>query len=708
MSIEDFFSTRENDDNQTIRDFEFVNNDESNADVLAEFCMNRMKVKIESKAYNPYYMKKMNVLTNLYTTTNNKQYVIGMTYLLMEMDGNEVKIDKYLDKLLKFYDKNTTDFDKINFNSKDVSILIYGKPQSGKSTHSERIAHIHQLLGHQVIYITRNLRTDVVKTCNTFSRISKSDDKEFRSSNPGIDTKPIKVIGYKSGCNKGKLLAEMKQYIKPVIVGQYHNSHLNTICGLIKELNKTNPKTRVCIMVDEADFNSYNPNVTTTAFNDLCSLTNHKYEITATPKDVLYGNKKLENGNIIRVTPTSTYHDLTSVKLFGLPSTLNTKKKGTIYNTVEDMHKVDPLINYTYETLGKKHAFEEGDHGLNHPIVILHKDCQLKDTHTTFCNYIASSEGTSMWTVIKEDGDGIVMNTSRIDTDIVITDNTIHSNYIECGFYEYDFSKSDVTIPEILQYLKDNGGVEIFSHIVIKSGRQASRGNSYVSTDGEWHLSHMFYRMPKKPSVADAIQSISRILHDRPDNIPLEVITEEITLKEIRIAYAQTDEEISRMINHDETTTTATFMENMEVSKTKLPKHLKLMNGKANEGYRPNVIDGQDGGSLLKNFSNEVKVEKGEIEEDGDDISDKYKFGNMIHPPGVGTQRRIVYDQIINYLKSKKHRWIPLVEIREFLRINTKIQQIGLQDTGYADFGNTGLIWRQPRGVNTSIDYCLN
>ncbi len=49
---------------------------------------------------------------------------------------------------------------------------------------------------------------------------------------------------------------------------------------------------------------------------------------------------------------------------------------------------------------------------------------------------------------------------------------------------EFVFRK--VGVQRVLQFLKDNGGAEIFSHIVIIAEKTAGRGINFVSTDFEW------------------------------------------------------------------------------------------------------------------------------------------------------------------------------------------------------------------------------
>ena len=76
-----------------------------------------------------------------------------------------------------------------------------------------------------------------------------------------------------------------------------------------------------------------------------------------------------------------------------------------------------------------------------------------------------------------------------------------------------------IDTPSILQWFYDNGGSTRFPRIVIKTG-DGGRCQSYVSTNGNWHLTHQYYIPPKVLNAADAEQNL-RILHDRSDGVPL-------------------------------------------------------------------------------------------------------------------------------------------------------------------------------------------
>lgn len=64
------------------------------------------------------------------------------------------------------------------------------------------------------------------------------------------------------------------------------------------------------------------------------------------------------------------------------------------------------------------------------------------------------------------------------------------------------------SIQSVLQYLKDNGGVEKFPRIVIIAHNLVGRGINIVSLDFKWHLTHMFFRPSLTATIPSIIQSM--------------------------------------------------------------------------------------------------------------------------------------------------------------------------------------------------------
>jgi hypothetical protein len=195
------------------------------------------------------------------------------------------------------------------------------------------------------------------------------------------------------------------------------------------------------------------------------------------------------------------------------------------------------------------------------------------------------------------------------------------------GTGEFLFGKR-IIIPQLMQWFIDNGGAKKFSHIVIKSGDFSGRSRSYVSTDGNWHLTHQYYGGGS--SVPDMIQA-QRLVHDRPDSIPLIEYAPSKVINNIVKGDIMQDEQIERLID-------LRIKSNIEVlchvqldeeiwTKEKIP-NAALCCGNINKSFKikkKNRIEGNDGGweiqqykKFLTNIENIINVKNTESNDGGE------------------------------------------------------------------------------------------
>ena len=197
-----------------------------------------------------------------------------------------------------------------------------------------------------------------------------------------------------------------------------------------------------------------------------------------------------------------------------------------------------------------------------------------------------------------------VLKTKTIEIDKVkIKDTT--------GTGEFLFGKR-IIIPQLLQWFIDNGGAKKFSHIVIKSGDFSGRSRSYVSTDGNWHLTHQYYGGGS--NVPDMIQA-QRLLHDRPDSIPLIEYAPSKVIDNLVKGDMMQDEQIERLIDL-RLTGNVEVLTHIQVteevwSNEKIPK-TSLCCGNVNKGFKiqkGNRVEGDDGGWAVQKYNIETMVD---------------------------------------------------------------------------------------------------
>jgi hypothetical protein len=274
------------------------------------------------------------------------------------------------------------------------------------------------------------------------------------------------------------------------------------------------------------------------------------------------------------------------------------------------------------------------------------------------------------------------------------------------GTGEFLFGKR-VIIPQLFQWFIDNGGSKRFSHIVIKSGDFSGRSRSYVSTDGNWHLTHQYYG--GSSSVPDMIQA-QRILHDRPDSIPLIEYAPSKVIDNIVKGDMMQDEQIERLTDLSYKSKIEVFT-HVQVSeelwnKDKIPK-APLCCGDMNKSFKiqkSQRIMSDDGGwdvdrynDILKNIDRLVNLGLSES-----DTADGEESGNIIQKPTTGIKLS-QYISIVSLLKRTPNKWVPMATIRKLFSNTTKIH---LCDDKIYTYGKKGLIFRQREGVGRMIEMC--
>ena len=199
------------------------------------------------------------------------------------------------------------------------------------------------------------------------------------------------------------------------------------------------------------------------------------------------------------------------------------------------------------------------------------------------------------------------------------------------GFYSFN---SKIIIPQILQWLYDNGGVSMFPRIVIKSGHFSGRSRSYVSTNGIWHLTHQYYNGAK--TIPALIQEM-RLVHDRPDSIPLRCYAPKDVCQNIQRSAIMLDEQMDRLITQKSGVNVSSFVREGKWNKNKLPaKKIKLTVGKANSNFKLEKVDQDDGWNINSYKTTTIKEYEDEVivMEDGIFIivdMDKFEKNSKVH-----------------------------------------------------------------------------
>jgi hypothetical protein len=562
--------------------------------------------------------------------------------------------DEYTKTTHRWLNEKFPDFSKVNFD--DTTCLLTGKPQAGKSGFSFGVALMHLLLGKPVIFIVRNFTQDAEHMKAKLIRFAKEHTKQM---NKYAQKRIDRTIGVVDAVQMSLVkdpkedevfsvtgYEEIKEALKGknmnMVIALANGSQLKCINMVLDKLEEEGDNPKLVMLTDEADAVAYSEikepsplkhkSAEYVRLKERCMQT---YEISATVWDILRGNEDLTNTNIIYIRPPTSYKGIRDGVQF-----IELAHKIEKWTEDKSLFEEDPNMMQVYEELMETPIFNCKRYNLNieHPVIVMHKTRTLIKHHKTFYELFRTSNMyRNIWTVMMECDKGLYLYSN------VLKNKTIKIGKVRItdvkGTGEFLFGKR-IIIPQLMQWFIDNGGAKKFSHIVIKTGDFSGRSRSYVSTDGNWHLTHQYYGGGS--SVPDMIQA-QRLLHDRPDSIPLIEYAPSKVIDNIVKGDIMQDEQIERLID-------LRITGNVEVlchvqvaeeiwNKEKIPK-ASLCCGNVNKGFKiqkENRVEGEDGGwavkrynEILENIETMVNVMMTDSDDEGEENDVDNKLGKYI------------------------------------------------------------------------------
>jgi len=591
---------------------------------------------------------------------------------MLSQDNNKIsKSDQEISttSVIKSYNNTTyewlcsefPDFGSLDINA--YSTLIVGKPQAGKSEFAFGIALMAILQDKIPIMILRNFSKDAVQMQSKIKRFALRHAQFMNKMGFGSKI-ALKSIFANSIEMKGT---------KKLILTLYNGYQLNVVKKLTQDMD-------YILLVDEADAIGYSEikeederpkHHAPIEYQQLLKNTKQIYEISATVFDILYGNTTLTNNNIVVVRPPPTYKGIKDGIQF-----IPFKEKITRWTKDMCIHEADPNIHLVYEELSKVPIFLPQRYScpLDHPVIILHKANVFHYHHDMLLeNFIKGESLRDAWTVIIEDSRAIQLyNINLIGRKIRIMNETFEDTKNNGMFL---FTSKSIDIQCVLQWLIDNGGATKFHHILIKTGRQAGRSRSYVSSDGNWHLTHEYYSPSKSGrNAADLVQAV-RLCHNRPDSIPLTIFAPITVCEDLQKADTIQEEQLQRLRTLPNSISTSEHVKVDVWTDKKVPKY-RLCKQKVNKHFRLTKVKGNDGGWGIEFYESKIIRETNqEINKETSKylIIDQNKFkANSVVSRMIADVEKILIDQ------DKMNKDVEIVWVNNHLQKITQWQDKSL------------------------------
>ena len=384
----------------------------------------------------------------------------------------------------------------VNTIIKKDMIIVVADPQLGKAKFTICISIKSMLEERTPIIVVRPLKGDMNKAEIDYEGVSKHFDAYMNDHNITDKKFNITTIRGDKLSNIGDLdmfnKSINKEHLSIVIV-LGNESQLEKIYDVVKDKPSTYD-----LLIDEIDYVDYGSDSKTS--NMLALLKQNSYQtygITATPMDTLFSEEELTTANMIRLSKPHDYRGFVDfqVKLLEKdPDTVGLSVSMSYDEIIESDRNFEPFI----KQLSKQSADWSWDSKKYYPRICLIKISHLLDIQNELYDGIHRNYGHKFVTIVNN-GDGIRMNFSGMKT-IIIAGKTVNPDeYVE------------LAIPDVLQYLFDNGCVKKFPRIIIIAGKLAGRCTSYVSRNYDWHLTDMYYNPAKSTPIPEMIQSAGRL-----------------------------------------------------------------------------------------------------------------------------------------------------------------------------------------------------
>ncbi len=609
---------------------------------------------------------------------------------------------------------------------------VKGNVQSGKTKFMISCAIWFILSGKSSLIILRNYTDD---SDQLKIRIKQFADELYSTLEHSGFPRNLFPIEF---ADEDKITPESLNGTTPkILISIYNNTNLAKINKKIGE----NEKGKFVLFIDEADMLHKDADLTEitkggdlTVASELQNLVNTcfcSFSVSGTILDAIL-KKTIKVEDLIVLQPPHGYKSHNNF----LYSALTKKCK---FTTLEN----EDIVQNDENILGFLDKFKDLPcytflNNQKHPRHCLMRVSKVKKPMNRFFEMICVNYRSL--TCLLYTGDDIKLHHDSLENVNSIRLSNGKTSKNEKGVHIF---KKGTSIGHILEWLKKNGGAEVFSNIITIAGDLASRGISFGSADFStakipWHLTDMYATFAETTDIPEMIQITGRLCTVPKVDIPLTLYTTQSVRENLLKGFNITEEFVARAANvREKEQSVNDYVRGLNIFKNKVPdsdrpltkftkftpkKVRTLEEDTKNGGWMTDekgryilriVKNGEE--ETLANITKEGPV-FGTIVEgadhpdpDDDDVIEikkakKPKFKNnideeeesyIISKPLSGV-KLTTYNKVVEYLQGK-NVWVKQAEIRKFSGINDTRDMNDLRgrDESKHTYGTKGLIWRK-------------
>ncbi|MEI8137766.1 MAG: hypothetical protein WCH21_10625, partial [Bacteroidota bacterium] len=409
------------------------------------------------------------------------------------------------------------------------------------------------------------------------------------------------------------------------------------------------------VYIDEIDAILYSDSSTAENIELIKEKSFKNTGITATPLDSIFAETGLKSKNIIRLPVSQNYHGLDRVKVNLLTNPIHSVNLISTYEEIIEKDKnIKPFLEM-FKILKNK----------NIPNICLMKFSRIIENQENVYDGIVKNYKKD-FTVLLQNGRGIKIYHHTLKNFIINGKKININKYV------------NLQINETLQFLFDNGGINVFPRIIIISGDMAGRSVSYVSSNFIWHLTDMYY-VPSKSTPANELeQNISRLTGVYTGDARLVLHATQEVVNTTWKAHSVIKEVITRGINtplfkNGKEECFAYTFKSIKIEKSKIPTGRNLVSRVAVSTKEMfSRVNGSDGGWDKKEYEYSVaKIEK--IEQVEDSIN-TIVDGVDINKIKKWIKDKLIVGKIIMFL-SNQTQPVSVEEVKDGIEYTSSISQ---------------------------------
>lgn len=535
--------------------------------------------------------------------------VVGDRVKISRKGKPEIQIKHILDKkrntynserIVKWIHSKSPDIERLNYMFEHTetkeSIIVKGYVQSGKTSFMLCSALKYMFGGCSMssIIVLRDSNGDSTQIKRRLLDMKKNITDYLNSQNIS-DEIDITILNHTANINE--VTAAVNGINPKIFIVLGNGSQLRKLNNMIEKVSSP----RYAIFIDEADSNDTGENNRKGELDRLKDKSNRIFYISATILEI--GLREDEDEDDDSITEENNIymlnrpeHYMGIEKLLQIPLT-----EDAVPNNRNDSNPFenDPNIMKFVTNFEKLQPHNVDMFKLKHPQHCLISCGNVIAPQKKLFKFVSSYDIA----VILFNGKGVDMyhkslsnSKIRIKTD---SGRTVTGAPCKWLYGAHSFGQS-ISIPDAIQWFKDNGGVEKFPRIITISGKLAGRGISFVSSDyGKylnifnstpipewmgWRLTSMYYIPSKHTSQPNLMQGVGRVCCVCRDNIPTNLYACDEVLMDIRKAYWTQEEMVirARKLQDDSEENEISILEalnSVKLNTTKLSKRRLTING---------------------------------------------------------------------------------------------------------------------------------